>query len=65
MDSYASDAGVRDGVKDLMKKMTAGWVTLGAAFGGAGVAFASEIEEIAEKFGPMGNVSYTTFLKGI
>ena len=65
-EDYKSNPAHRELVRNMFKQLTTGWVSVSALFGASGMAYAADqIVQTASGYMPQGNVSYTTFLRGI
>jgi cell division protease FtsH len=70
---YKTDKGTREAILGLFRRLATGaWVPVASLLGGARMAYAADesglataAADVAAKYSPAGNVSYTTFLKGV
>lgn len=70
---YKTDKGTREAILGLFRRLATGaWVPVASLLGGARMAYAADesglataAAEAATNYSPAGNVSYTTFLKGV
>lgn len=69
---YKTDKGTREAILSLFRKLATGAWVPASLLGGARMAYAADesglataAADVAAKYSPAGNVSYTTFLKGV